>query len=248
MIDDPETGPVFRRIGIHGDVSTDDERAISDRVEAYAAEHGWEWPDPSNLVISTVLARQMAGGGIARDDEPAALAFIDDKRCDGLGLDDTSRRPLKISEVLPILRQIEANEDLKRPFTALRGTALPPKLPSRSYFPDEEDDGSTFYFAIEGFARRLAVQKYALRNRSLQMLSSVKTLANMYARGDIDRFDGREAIDYMVRDSILGRIIDDRENQEGGSDGRPISCVGHRCHVDTLRNSTPVFVPTEKAS
>ncbi len=53
--------------------------------------------------MATVLARQIADGGISRDDEKATLDFINDKRGDGLDL-QAKRRPLTVSEALPVLK------------------------------------------------------------------------------------------------------------------------------------------------
>ncbi|MEZ5840747.1 MAG: hypothetical protein R3D02_10105 [Hyphomicrobiales bacterium] len=119
LLEDRVVGPIFRRAGIHGDIGADEEPAISDFVERYVAEQGWEKPDPCNLVIATVLARQLAEGGIARDDRKAQIDFIEDKRCDGLGVyerySERTPKPMKASEIIPILQWVERQEDLKAP-------------------------------------------------------------------------------------------------------------------------------------
>jgi hypothetical protein len=220
LVDDPTTGPIFKQAGIHGDIGAEKESRISDLVEAYVAEKEWEKPDPCNLVAATVLARQLAGGGIAPEDKAAQRAFVDDKRCDGLGMWDR-KRPLKVSEVIPILQWLEQRDELKAPFTKLRNTKEP-RRPGQNYF-ESEEEGRRYTTLIEMMPTQMAYSKYGFANRNLSSVGNlIGSLTSYYTEClygsydiKIDRFDEDAAIAVMTNSYHQKDFINDLPEKEG---------------------------------
>jgi hypothetical protein len=215
LLEDPATRPVFEKAGIHGDIGPPGEAAISDFIEKYVAAQGWEKPDPANLVISTALARQLAAGGIAHKDTQSQLAFIDDKRCDGLDLipkRDAAKqfKKLTASEVVPILHWIEGQEALKAPWTALRSKHF---TRGQSFFQNESDAARARTIAL--IPGQIAIHKYALGNRKTDALTPlIDNLCSMYAVGQLDHFDEPKAISWMTI-HYQGYVTNDLDKRQG---------------------------------
>lgn len=217
LFNDPLTGPIFKKAGIHGDIGAGEEQLISDFVEGYVAQHVWEKPDPSNLVVSTVLARQLAEYGIGHDDVISQTAFIENKRCDGLDLqpDKNAKKQyklLKASEVVLILQWLDRQDDLKAPWTALRSKTF---KRGQSFFASE-DEGRWHSISMSGTAGQIAVHKYGLGNRSLIAIGSlISDLNSMYAVKEVDGYDDARAFNWMTQSYHNKYIINDVDSGEG---------------------------------
>ena len=198
LLEYPDTKLIFEKAGVHGDIGEDEEPVISDFVERYVATQGWEKPDPANLVIATVLARQLAEGSIAREDKKAQTEFIEDKRCDGLGTYERysprTPKPLKASEIIPIIRWIDRQNDVK----ALAAPLRKKKFRPGEYFFDDPKDWSDFSDTLSGFATQAAIHRYGLKNRNIKSLwYYVEGLNHMYANSEIDKYYGADALEYL---------------------------------------------------
>ncbi len=212
LVDDPMTGPIFQKAGIHGDIGGDEEATISGFVERYVSEQGWEKPDPANLVTSTVLARQLAEGGIARDDRETQIEFIEDKRCDGLGLLDR-KKPLKASEVIPILHWVERQDDLKASFSKLRGRTF---KRGQSFFDSEEEEISAIS-GVTAVPRQMASHKYGFFNRDHRPLEHlISSITTSYIMCEVDSYDSKDAIDHILKWRFISeKIIYDLDDSGG---------------------------------
>ena len=68
LLEDPKTGPVIRRSGVHGDFTQEEELAIKALIETHGKTQGWGVRDPVLLPLSVTLARQVADGVIESTD------------------------------------------------------------------------------------------------------------------------------------------------------------------------------------
>lgn len=206
----PDTKVIFEKSGVHGDIGANGEAAISNFIVRYVAAQGWGKPDPANLVASTVLARQLAEGSISFDDKERQIAFIEDKRCDGLGVYERysprTPKPLKASEIIPILQWVEQQEELKAPFKPLRGKTF---RQGQNFFEDEAE-GRSALNRITMMPEQMAVHKYGLFNREFQPLHSLmNAVTEHYIMNKLDRYDGAEAIELMHEPHRIKEIIND---------------------------------------
>ena len=126
---------IVTRVGVHGDLTEREEEEIDKAVIDGVERRQWRDPDPANLYIPIALARQFSEGNIDPADAKAALEFITDRRCDEVVIGMTSTyKPNRLSELLPIMRALEAREDIKAPFKEVRKRNL---AHAERYFEDE---------------------------------------------------------------------------------------------------------------
>lgn len=62
LVSDTELAPVFRRVGVHGDLSLDERRQIDNFITGFAASRQWARRDDWLLSVAIVLARRIAAG------------------------------------------------------------------------------------------------------------------------------------------------------------------------------------------
>lgn len=210
MLADGRVRAIIARVGLHGDLTEAEEEEVDTAVIEGAERRRWQDPHPANLYIPIALARQFAEAAIDPADTRSALAFIADRRCDGVVIGKPSTcKPNRLSELLPIMRALDEQEDITAPFKALRQKTF---RHGQRFFEDE-DQAKAYYSRASHFVNQQRF-KYALLNRSHHGFNQVVTLLELYAVRKIDRLDDEEAIAYVLSgnksNNPMFHVIDDR--------------------------------------
>lgn len=185
-------------------LSADDDERISDVVVRCVDERGWKKPNPANLLIAVVLARRFATGEMDPSDREAAFAFIEDRSCDDNDPVRRRMRPVRVSEIVPLLRAIESRPDIKAPYEAVRGRKL---SRGESFFVSEQEEDEA-RFPLLRITRDYIIDN-ALMNRYNDPFNSIKNILGMYASRKIEIIDSNFAIEWLVGVNSK-TLIDDR--------------------------------------
>lgn len=198
------TRDVFISRGVHGDMTSEEEDVVDRFVVNYVEECKWKSPDPRNIIIAIALARNFAENRISISNEEDAVAFIKDRRCEGVipTIPSTYKKP-RLSELLPILAAIENKDDLLAPFKTVRGTT--PMVPGGAYFAEEEN--RLYISRVRDFVKG-EMQKYCLNNRDPMLFAMINGVIGMYTRMEIEHLCDPMAISWLASRALW--IIDDR--------------------------------------
>lgn len=198
---------IFRRVGVDKDLSNNERHMLAHAVIDYAESNGLEKCEPLNLNLSIVLARNFGSGKISPDDDQGALAFIDDRLVDdGRPLLERRYKVVRLTEILPIIQNLERREDIKAPYKRLRSTQLER---GKSFW--SEDIARTHSAAVAEFISDQK-RKYGLMNRYPGAIDKIELLLGMYACRELERLDGSQAIRFLLESGAddQWRIVDDR--------------------------------------
>ena len=210
LLADARIRAIIARVGLHGDLTEAEEEELDKAVIEGAERRRWQDPHPANLYIPIALARQFSEAAIDPDDTGSALAFIADRRCDDVVIGDPSTcKPNRLSELLPIMRALDEQEDIKAPYKALRQKTF---RRGQRFF-DDEDQAKAYYGRAFHFVNQQRF-KYALLNRGHHGFNQVVMLLELFAVRKIDRLDEEEAIAYVLSGNKSNKpmfhVIDDR--------------------------------------
>ena len=198
---------IFRRVGVDKDLSDNERHMLAQAVIDYAEANRLQKGEPLNLNLSIVLARNFGSGTISPDDDRGALAFVRDRLVDDeRPLLERRYKVVRLSEILPIIQNLEKRDDIKSPYKRLRSTQLER---GQSFWSDAD---ARKHSAVVAEFISDQKHKYGLMNRYPSALDKIELLLGMYASKELERLDGEQAIRFLLESGAddRWRIVDDR--------------------------------------
>lgn len=114
LLADKTLRPIFERIGVHGEMSEDEEKAVSELIENFSKEAGWKTRDPRLLPLAITTARWAAAGKFALDSDEAR-EFVQDRHFVRPSSKDVVKKKIPaIEETLMLARDRAMNDEVMR--------------------------------------------------------------------------------------------------------------------------------------
>ena len=188
LLEDPKTGPVIRRSGVHGDFTQEEELAIKALIETHGKTQGWGVRDPVLLPLSVTLARQVADGVIESTDCIKAYEYLEDRYLKRAGDRHgfRSKKPFP-SEILLVAKDLMADQKFWR---AMQEVGV-----SKNF----DDD---YWHKVLRPIQDKIILKYGLQNRG--PISAISLLRRV-AVGQIRDLDDPDALAFVSRNKMFIR-------------------------------------------
>lgn len=177
--EDPRLRMIFTRVGYHGDMTDQEERAVAEKVDSYRTGDLWD-RDGLHLALAPCLVRLFVSerlSSLAGDDARSFLTGRMVKRV-GRGLASIPTGP---KEVISLAKQMMDDDEVWQVFQRVKFDL--------EYEPEEKA-------LVLGFMIKY-IRKYGLFNRNRAALSSSQQLLRRIAAGLIKDLDCPEAWEFI---------------------------------------------------
>lgn len=180
ILNNPTLRAVIERVGIHGDLTEEDDTALDTFIENLVEKRSWGKHHPYNLLLAVVLARRLTSGVFKDAHSEEVIAFL--KYNTMKQASNYIPTPLPhFNEVIFFAEALKNNIEMSTVFSNSK---------NRPGFNDAEDKKYLMF-------RYQFEKKYGFFNRITPALNSAIMLNRMLARGEIDNFTDKKALEFL---------------------------------------------------